>query len=425
MENNKQSKSFYKTQIPSDWEVILFGEVADKKIKWSFTGGPFGSNLKASDYTNSGVRIIQLQNIGDGNFLDDYKIYTSNEKADELLSCNIYPNEIILSKMGDPVARACIIPNTENRFLMASDGIRLVPDKNRFDTYYVFNFINYYLFRQLAIRASTGSTRQRIGLDDLRYLEFIAPSLPEQKAIAHVLNLVDSLISKTQALLTQKEAQKKGLMQLLLTGKKRLKGFGGEWKEYSLGEIFDRVTRKNTENNSNVVTISAQRGFIKQTDFFSKTIASEILDNYFLVEKGEFCYNKSYANGYPWGATKRLNDYEKAVVTTLYICFGIKNHHKNSGDFFEQFFAANLLDKGLMKIAHEGGRAHGLLNVIPSDFFSLKITIPSLKEQTAIAQVLQTADREIALFKSKLEKQKEQKKGMMQVLLTGKKRLYH
>ena len=213
-------------------------------------------------------------------------------------------------------------------------------------------------------------------------------------------------------------------MQNLLTGKKRLRGFEkDQWKETSMGNLFERVTRKNIEQNTNVVTISAQRGFVKQTDFFNKSIASEIVDNYFLVEKGEFCYNKSYSNGYPWGATKRLKDFEKAVVTTLYICFSIKNSQNYSGDFFEQYFEANLLDKGLTKIAHEGGRAHGLLNVTPSDFFSLKITIPTPDEQTAIAKVLQAANNEIQLLKAKTGKLREQKKGLMQVLLTGEKRL--
>ena len=92
-------------------------------------------------------------------------------------------------------------------------------------------------------------------------------------------------------------------------------------------------------------------------------------------------------------------------------------------EFFEQYFEANLLDEGLTKIAHEGGRAHGLLNVTPSDFFSLVVTIPSIAEQTAIALVLQAADKEIGLLKAKAEKLRELKKGLMQVLLTGRVRL--
>jgi len=271
---------------------------------------------------------------------------------------------------------------------------------------------------------NTGTAQPKLNKEVCSSIPIVIPPLPEQKAIAHVLGLMDAVINKNNQLLAQKELQKKWLMQNLLTGKKRLQKFEKEkWEETSLGDLFERVTRKNSEQNTNVVTISAQRGFVKQTDFFNKTIASDIVDNYFLVEKGEFCYNKSYSNGYPWGATKRLKDFEKAVVTTLYICFGLKNSQKNSGDFFEHFFEANLLDKGLTKIAHEGGRAHGLLNVTPSDFFSLKITIPTSGEQTAIAQVLITADKEIQVLKTKAEKLREQKKGLMQQLLTGKKRL--
>jgi type I restriction enzyme S subunit len=269
-----------------------------------------------------------------------------------------------------------------------------------------------------------GGTMFHVTKGDMEKRKIYLPPLPEQKAIAHILGLMDTAINKNNSLIAQKELQKKWLMQNLLTGKKRLNKFEKEkWKETSLGDLFERVTRKNSEQNTNVVTISAQRGFVRQTDFFNKSIASEIVDNYFLVEKGEFCYNKSYSNGYPWGATKRLKDFEKAVVTTLYICFGLKNTKKNSGDFFEHFFEANLLDKGLTKIAHEGGRAHGLLNVTPSDFFSLKITIPTPDEQTAIAKVLKAADKEIQLLRTKIEKLREQKKGLMQVLLTGKKRL--
>jgi type I restriction enzyme S subunit len=118
--------------IPEDWVVKKLGEIADSTVRWSFTGGPFGSNLKSSDYTDDGVRIIQLQNIGDGDFINDYEVYTSEKKANELISCNIYPRDIILSKMGDPVARACIIPDFHKRYLMCSDGIRLATISNVF-----------------------------------------------------------------------------------------------------------------------------------------------------------------------------------------------------------------------------------------------------------------------------------------------------
>lgn len=199
-----------------DWVKIRLLDVTDKKIKWSFTGGPFGSNLKASDYTNDGVRIIQLQNIGDGKFNDEYKIFTSIEKANELLSCNIYSGDIILSKMGDPVGRACLIPDNPNRYVMSSDGIRLVVDKDNHDKYFIYSLINSTQFRSLVENNSTGSTRKRIGLDVLKNLPMIVPKNPkEQKSIADCLSSLDNQIEAETKRLEELKNHKKGLMQQL------------------------------------------------------------------------------------------------------------------------------------------------------------------------------------------------------------------
>jgi type I restriction enzyme S subunit len=205
-----------------EWELLKFADVADKDIQWSITGGPFGSNLKASAYVSEGVRIIQLQNIGQGVFNNDYAIFTTAQKADELLSCNIYPGEIILSKMGDPVARACFVPEIDSRYLMASDGIRLAVNKKRFDKRFVHEYINSIYFRRRATEASTGSTRQRLGIDDLKRLPVIAPPLPEQAAIAAVLSDMDAEIAALEQRRDKTRALKQGMMQELLTGKTRL-----------------------------------------------------------------------------------------------------------------------------------------------------------------------------------------------------------
>jgi type I restriction enzyme S subunit len=242
------------------------------------------------------------------------------------------------------------------------------------------------------------------------------PPLPTQRNIATILSVWDEAIQKTQQLIEQLKQRNKGLMQQLFKPK-------AKWKDVKLSDIFERVTRKNTEVNTNVVTISAQRGFVRQGDFFNKQIASEILDNYFLVERGEFCYNKSYSNGYPWGATKRLNDFEKAVVTTLYICFRLRDKTKHSGSYFEYYFESGLLDVGLSKIAHEGGRAHGLLNVTPHDFFSLNISVPDITEQNRIYNVLSSANSELKLYQQHLANLQQQKKGLMQKLLSGEVRV--
>ncbi|SEI92771.1 type I restriction enzyme, S subunit [Allopseudospirillum japonicum] len=210
-------------EIPEDWEVVCFDQLKDKKDNWAITGGPFGSNLKASDYTENGVRVIQLQNIGDGVFKNDDFVYTSYKKANELISCNIYPDEIILSKMGDPVARACLIPHFHNRYVMCSDGIRLKVDSQRYSEKFVFYFLNYPLFRNQALDASTGSTRKRIGLTELRDLLLCAPPKEEQTAIATILSDMDAEIRALEQRLGKTRQIKQGMMQELLTGRTRLR----------------------------------------------------------------------------------------------------------------------------------------------------------------------------------------------------------
>jgi type I restriction enzyme S subunit len=210
-------------RIPKEWEIMPFIELADKSIKNSFTGGPFGSDLKSEHYTDNGVRIIQLQNIGDGTFLNNDFVYTSEEKAEQLKSCQILPGDIILAKMADPVARACIIPDLHNKYLMCSDGIRLKVDNTRFNTKYIFYSINHNRFRDIAIARSTGTTRSRIGLSALKTIPIVVPPLPEQKQIAKILSTTDDKLDTLREKKTQYEQLKKGLMQKLLTGEVRVK----------------------------------------------------------------------------------------------------------------------------------------------------------------------------------------------------------
>ncbi len=217
--------------IPVEWKIVKLNDITDKTEKYSFTGGPFGSNLKSCHYTESGVRVIQLQNIGDGEFLNNYFIYTSEKKADELISCNIYPGDLIIAKMADPLARACKIPNFQKRYLMCSDGIRLKVNNALYNTDYILYSINSKYFRQSAEQKGTGTTRLRIGLSVLRDLEIIVPPLAEQQKIAEILTTVDE---KLDILLQKKESVqtlKTGLMQQLLTGALRVTGPGQPVKQ--------------------------------------------------------------------------------------------------------------------------------------------------------------------------------------------------
>ena len=195
-----------------------------------------------------------------------------------------------------------------------------------------------------------------------------------------------------------------------------------EWEETRFNKMFSRVNRKNTENNDNVLTISAQYGLISQNKFFNKNIASENKSNYFLLYKGEYAYNKSYSSGYPYGALKRLDCYKKGIVSPLYICFSATEDNK-CPEYYSQYFEGGLMNREIKAFAQEGARNHGLLNIATDDFFNSNIISPPLDEQKKIAEILSTQDKVIELKEKLLEEKKKQKKYLMQQLLTGKQRL--
>lgn len=189
-----------------------------------------------------------------------------------------------------------------------------------------------------------------------------------------------------------------------------------EWGEVRFHDMFSRVVRKNKEGNTNVLTISAQYGLINQNDFFNKTVASDDKSNYYLMEKGEFAYNKSYSNGYPFGALKRLDFYDKGIVSPLYICFAASENNQ-CPDFYVHYFEAGLMNKEIQAFAQEGARNHGLLNISVDDFFNSNLLNPPLSEQKKIAEILATQDRVIELKEKLIAEKQSQKKYLMSVLL--------
>jgi len=195
-----------------------------------------------------------------------------------------------------------------------------------------------------------------------------------------------------------------------------------EWGETHFREMFSRLNRRNTEGNANVLTISAQYGLINQGDFFNKAIASEDKSNYFLLHRGEFAYNKSYSNGYPYGALKPLEMYESGIVSPLYICFSETARNK-CPQYYTQYFEGGLMNREIKAFAQEGARNHGLLNISVDDFFNSYLLVPVLPEQREIAAILTTQDKVIELKEKLLTEKQRQKKYLCQQLLTGKKRL--
>ena len=184
------------------------------------------------------------------------------------------------------------------------------------------------------------------------------------------------------------------------------------WKQRKLGEVVKRITRKNNELESSMpLTISAQYGLIAQTDFFSKSVASRDVSDYYLIKNGDFAYNKSYSNGYPLGAIKRLDNYEMGVLSTLYIIFKPTNVDSN---FLTKYYDSTYWHREVSKHAAEGARNHGLLNIAASDFFKTDLYIPSDRnEQVKIGHFLTVLENAITLHQRKLDKTLSVRTGIL------------
>ena len=177
---------------------------------------------------------------------------------------------------------------------------------------------------------------------------------------------------------------------------KRVSTYGEEWKLIKLSDICKRVQTKNTGNQCRqVLTIAAQYGLVNQEDFFNKTVASENLEGYYLLQKGDFAYNKSYSGDYAWGAVKRLERYEQGVLSPLYICFR-PDTAKVDADYLTHYFESKKWHKGIADIAGEGARNHGLLNISVIDFFNTIHRIPDLDEQKNIAQIINSLSSKLS-----------------------------
>ncbi|MBL3903741.1 restriction endonuclease subunit S [Bifidobacterium longum subsp. longum] len=193
----------------------------------------------------------------------------------------------------------------------------------------------------------------------------------------------------------------------------RFAGFTDPWEQRKLGDIAERVTRKNENNESDLpLTISAQHGLIDQRLFFNAQVASRDMSGYYLLRQGEFAYNKSTSADSPWGAIKRLTRYEKGCVSTLYICFALLNANP---DYLVTYYETNRWHKAVQMIAAEGARNHGLLNIAPDDFFDTMVSLPeSQAEQQTIGAFFSRLDSLITLHQRKYDKLVIFKKSMLE-----------
>ena len=189
-----------------------------------------------------------------------------------------------------------------------------------------------------------------------------------------------------------------------------------EWKVFKLSDFATRIIRKNNGTTDIPLTISAQYGLIDQRDFFSKVVASTDMSGYYLLYQGEYAYNRSTSNDYPFGSIKRLELYNKGTVSTLYLCFALKEEVVIS-DFAKWYFESSQWHRGINEICAEGARNHGLLNVPTDGFFNTSHILPSdIEEQARIALFLSRIYDKLTKAQEELEKLTVLRNGLMQQL---------
>ena len=277
----------------------------------------------------------------------------------------------------------------------------------------------YYLYLKIKLeRFGAGSGVPTLNRNDVHSFKIPLPPLPEQEKIAEILSTWDKAIELKEKLIEEIKEFKKKLMQKLLTGETRFSAFTDEWETAIIKNIFEEVKRINGDNSKDIeiLTISAKHGFLSQKDKFSKVIAGSSLKKYTHLFQNEFAYNKGNSKTAPFGCIFKL-DIKEGLVPFVYICF--RPTQMIDIDFFDFYFKHGLLDRQLKRIITSGARSDGLLNVSKDNFFNIKISLPLIEEQKKIGLVLRLIQTEIDYLIDELNQLKEQKRGLMQLLLTG------
>mgnify|MGYP000391258821 CR=1 FL=1 len=289
------------------------------------------------------------------------------------------------------------------------------------DSNFLLRRLNHGIKKQLSM-AAEGTGQKVLAHAKFKNMVVDVPSQSEQEKIGTILEELDTLITLHQRKYEKLVNIKKSMLDKMFpqngasVPEIRFKGFTDPWEQRKLGDAFERVVRKNTNNESRLpLTISAQDGLVDQITYFNNRVASRDVSNYYLVYNGEFAYNKSTSDGYPFGAVKRLDWYEKGVLSTLYIVFALKHPEKDDSDFMTVFYDTDRWHRGVAERAAEGARNHGLLNISADDFFDIDTTMPEDKvEQEKIGRLLKKLDTLITLHQRKLEKLQNIKKSCLE-----------
>jgi type I restriction enzyme S subunit len=235
------------------------------------------------------------------------------------------------------------------------------------------------------------------------------------------LSTWDQAIDTVDALVENARAQNRALMQSLLTARRRLPGFREPWAHKTIAGISTRVSRRNDGSEPPVLTISSTAGFVRQDAKYKRYMAGRSVENYIMLQRGEFAYNKGNSKTYQFGCIFDLWEFESGLVPHVYVCFKLKEGYSHR--FYKALFEADYLAPQLGRLVNTGVRNNGLLNITPAQFLGTSVPVPPTDEQDAIAAVMETASAKVRALEGQLTALRQEKAALMQQLLTGKLRV--
>jgi type I restriction enzyme S subunit len=407
MAATKNTKAFYKTEIPGDWENTELGKKLD-----ILTGFAFQSDK----FSESGVKLLRGSNVkrNQVDWKEDITRYWPYDSS--LQKFELKVDDLVIALDGALIGRSFAKINKDDLPAYLVQRVARLRG-NGIDQSFLHTLFTQRSFELHVDSVKTHTAIPHISPTDIKKFRVNIPPLLEQKAIAQVLSTADAAIHTTEKLIAQKELRKKWLMQQLLTGKKRLMGFNGEWKEIHIRDVAKEVSIRNkSDKQLTVLSCTKYDGLVPSLEYFGRKIFADDVSTYKIVPKNHFAYATNHIEEGSIGYQKILDE---ALISPMYTVF--KTDKTVNDDFFYKLLKSHPL------VYQYQNRMEGSIDRrggLRWDGFSIiKIKLPSIEEQTAIAQVLQAVDREISLLKAKAGKLREQKKGLMQVLLTGKVRL--
>lgn len=384
--------------LPGDWTSMTVGECLEKVEK------PVAVEPDKL-YTQIGIR-----SHGKGLF---YKEPVSGESLGNKSVFWVEPDCFVLNIVF--AWEQAIGKTTENEIGMI--GSHRFPMFRPIDNrVYIDYLISYLLTKRgtdiLEFASPGGAGRNRtLGQDRFLNSKIILPTIDEQKKIAEILATQDKVIALKEKLLQEKKTQKKYLMQQLLTGKKRLPGFTDRYFAQKMKTIIRETSfRSNDGINRKVMSVSNVKGFVSQTEQFDKIVASNDTSNYKIVKYGTFAYNPSRINV---GSLALYKGNQEIIVSPMYSTF-IALGNINM-DYLLYWFKSFGFTSQLKK--YLSGSVRNSLSI--SDLLLFDIRLPYIEEQNAIVEVLSNADKEISIIQKSIDQEKQKKKALMQLLLTG------